>query len=485
MAGTIIVDRIESDASYASSINVAAQVTFSNTVSFSSTATLSGNVTTSGTVKSTGRGVLQNYDYQVPTTGFSYTFSTYNVLILNPAGTLATGTITMPANPADGMTVTFSTTQTITSLTISANSGQTINNASFLPFGAGLSASYIYRAASTAWFPFSTALTGGLINNMTTYTGNYLAVAGGGGGSGDWSGGGGAGGLLTGSFVLSVGVAYSVTVGAGGAGTGAGATGVNGNNTIISGGIISTLTAIGGGGGGGDNSGDTGANGGSGGGGAIDGGGGSGTTGQGNAGASGNRGNSLQGGGGGGAGTTGSGQVGGDGVVNTITGTVSSTSSVAIGTGSKTFTVASGLPFINGTSVRIYYDASNIMYGNISSYSGTSLVVTVLTTVGSGTYASWSINNTYAGGGGGARNGSTAAGGFGGGGVGSNGGSGGTAGANGTGGGGGAQNGGGFVGGSGIVIISYSGSQRGTGGTVSSVSGNTIHIFTSSGTFTA
>jgi hypothetical protein len=34
MAGTIIVDRIESDASYASSINVAAQVTFSNTVNF-------------------------------------------------------------------------------------------------------------------------------------------------------------------------------------------------------------------------------------------------------------------------------------------------------------------------------------------------------------------------------------------------------------------------------------------------------------------
>jgi hypothetical protein len=34
MAGTIIVDRIESDASYASSINVAAQVTFSNTAIF-------------------------------------------------------------------------------------------------------------------------------------------------------------------------------------------------------------------------------------------------------------------------------------------------------------------------------------------------------------------------------------------------------------------------------------------------------------------
>jgi hypothetical protein len=34
MAGTIIVDRIESDASYASIINVASQITFSNTVNF-------------------------------------------------------------------------------------------------------------------------------------------------------------------------------------------------------------------------------------------------------------------------------------------------------------------------------------------------------------------------------------------------------------------------------------------------------------------
>ena len=34
MAGTIVVDRIESDASYASNINVASQVTFSNTVNF-------------------------------------------------------------------------------------------------------------------------------------------------------------------------------------------------------------------------------------------------------------------------------------------------------------------------------------------------------------------------------------------------------------------------------------------------------------------
>jgi hypothetical protein len=62
-------------------------------------------------------------------------------------------------------------------------------------------------------------------------------------------------------------------------------------------------------------------------------------------------------------------------------------------------------------------------------------------------------------------------------------------GANGTGGGGGTANTGGggrlSAGGSGIVIIRYAGSQRGTGGTVTSAGGFTYHTFTSSGTYTA
>jgi hypothetical protein len=43
----------------------------------------------------------------------------------------------------------------------------------------------------------------------------------------------------------------------------------------------------------------------------------------------------------------------------------------------------------------------------------------------------------------------------------------------------------GYAGGSGIVIIRYAGSQRGTGGTVTSSGGFTIHTFTSSGTYIA
>ena len=54
-----------------------------------------------------------------------------------------------------------------------------------------------------------------------------------------------------------------------------------------------------------------------------------------------------------------------------------------------------------------------------------------------------------------------------------------------TGSGGGAAPATGIAGGSGVVIIRYSGTQKGTGGTVTSSGGFTIHTFTTSGTYTA
>lgn len=101
-------------------------------------------------------GLLQAYDYQTPTTGFSYTFAAgAQTLIMNPAGTLATGTITMPASPSDGMTITFSSSQQITALTLSGNTGQSINSAvTFLP--AKTAVSYTYRATGTTWWPTQT-----------------------------------------------------------------------------------------------------------------------------------------------------------------------------------------------------------------------------------------------------------------------------------------------------------------------------------------
>ncbi len=119
-------------------------------------------------------GLLQQYDYQVPTTGFSYTFAAgTTVLVMNPAGTLATGTITMPAAPADGMTITFSSTQTITALTVNANTGQSIvSAATVLP--ARQAGGYIYRLSNTTWYPYESVPT----NVPTTPAGGSIITSG-------------------------------------------------------------------------------------------------------------------------------------------------------------------------------------------------------------------------------------------------------------------------------------------------------------------
>jgi hypothetical protein len=261
---------------------------------------------------------------------------------------------------------------------------------------------------------------------------NILLVGGGGSGGGGWEGGGGgAGGVLYKTAYPIVAKPYTVTVGSGGAG---------GSTTVFNRGGLSTfeyLTAVGGGAGAGEPSGTQVAaqNGGSGGGaahptqGTI----GFGILGLGNNGGLGITGNPYVGGGGGGAGAVGAngistaGGVGGAGIANPVT-------------GSTTGQLQTGTYYIGG------------------------------------------------GGGGSMRGGTTGAGGLGGGGGNgsaslfgaANTGGGGAAGSNGAG-----PTGVSYAGGSGVVIISYvTGAITATGGTITTSGGNTLHTFTTSGTFT-
>ena len=92
------------------------------------------------------------YSYQIPVTGFAITIpNNTNALILNPAGTLATGGITMPSTPSDGAVVRMSSTQIVTALTVSANAGQSINNAPSA-FTAGGVFGFMYAASAADWF---------------------------------------------------------------------------------------------------------------------------------------------------------------------------------------------------------------------------------------------------------------------------------------------------------------------------------------------
>lgn len=73
----------------------------------------------------------------------------------------------------------------------------------------------------------------------------------------------------------------------------------------------------------------------------------------------------------------------------------SSTTNLAIGTGSKVFTVASSsLAITVGDFVVATYTGStgNYMTGTVASYVGTTLTITVTTIHGSGTYNNWSIS---------------------------------------------------------------------------------------------
>jgi hypothetical protein len=75
--------------------------------------------------------------------------------------------------------------------------------------------------------------------------------------------------------------------------------------------------------------------------------------------------------------------------------------STTVGTGSKTFTTQSGLAISNGQTLRVVRriiqtngesDVSGtFMEGTVTSYSGTTLVLNVTSTGGSGTYAAWYI----------------------------------------------------------------------------------------------
>jgi hypothetical protein len=257
----------------------------------------------------------------------------------------------------------------------------------------------------------------------------YLIVAGGGGGGGYVAaGGGGGGGVLTSNAAITL-TNYTVTVGAGGTGgpSNRSSNGGNGGNSSAFG-----LTAIGGGGGGRGWSlaaGNTGGSaGGTGGGDGVSGAaflaGTAGTAGQGNSGGGGRRctTNSGTSGGGGGAGSA---------------GTTPECSPRTAGAGGQ--------------------GISSSISGNAQLYAG------------GGGGDSYNPNIAGVGGLGGGGNGN------------------GSSGVAGTGGGGGSAgslvNPGG-TGGSGIVIVRYPGPQRATGGTVTSVNGDTVHTFTASGTFT-
>lgn len=342
--------------------------------------------------------------------------------------------VTLPSSPGAGNTVqlldyagTFGTNNCI----VNPNGGKiNANTANVTLTNNRISVGLVYIDSTQGWVAYD----GFSVTPIGPYSVDYLVVAGGGGGAAGYAGGGGgAGGASSATTTVIPGTTYSIVIGGGGAGypgynnSPQSWTPNHGANGTPSSGF--GVTSIGGGAGGGGGS-QSGYPGGSGGGTSDTGTGGSGTVGQGYAGGTSNTTGPNYGAGGGGGGS-------------------------GAGSGGTNSAGGNGGPGVNWQSLGTFYAGGG----------------------GGGTYNGGTAGNGGTGGGG---TGSTGA----------------PPGGNGTinsgsGGGGGAgyaspgpnASGGGGSGGSGIGILRYLGSQRGTGGTVTSSGGYTYHTFTGSSSY--
>lgn len=97
-------------------------------------------------------------DRQVPTTGFSIAWPTVGdlparVLILDPAGTLATGTVTLPDTapaPSDGHIYTLASTKIVTTLTVSAGTHSISGNPTTI--AANGYVSFVYNESNDTYY---------------------------------------------------------------------------------------------------------------------------------------------------------------------------------------------------------------------------------------------------------------------------------------------------------------------------------------------
>lgn len=94
------------------------------------------------------------YNAGTKTTGWALTFAhcqTY--MMIQAAGTLATGTLTTETNPLDGQRECFASNQIQTALTWAPNTGQTLATTADPPAALGAPVCQIFVAATATWYP--------------------------------------------------------------------------------------------------------------------------------------------------------------------------------------------------------------------------------------------------------------------------------------------------------------------------------------------
>lgn len=111
----------------------------------------SGELVLGGTTVITDASAGNTYQFATPSTGGTVSINNLSVVVVDPAGTLATLTVVLPASPVDTQRVRLGTSQIITALTLSPAAAETVKNAPS-SLTAGGSFEYIYRSANTTWY---------------------------------------------------------------------------------------------------------------------------------------------------------------------------------------------------------------------------------------------------------------------------------------------------------------------------------------------
>lgn len=131
-----------------------------------------------GRLRHTGGDIDASASRQSPTNGFSITCTDKaGRLVLTPAGTLPSGTITMPANPLDGQVWRVDTTHQITALTHLPNAGQTLQ-APLTSLGDDDSAQYYFLSATSKWYREQPAIGASAVVAGPTNANNWFFMLG-------------------------------------------------------------------------------------------------------------------------------------------------------------------------------------------------------------------------------------------------------------------------------------------------------------------
>lgn len=92
------------------------------------------------------------HQWLVPVSGFAVTVGVgVSHVVLAPAATLASGSITLPTAAVDGLLLRIVSTAAVTTLTVTPGAGQTVVAAP-TALAANVSVAWLYRLANTTWY---------------------------------------------------------------------------------------------------------------------------------------------------------------------------------------------------------------------------------------------------------------------------------------------------------------------------------------------